>query len=118
MFAGLGLVIVALLMLPILGGIVAGLCCLSVPRLRFVSPYCALIPLFSISGLINRRFCEGLANSATLLLPLRVWTFNGRVACLGTDSCSDARRCSSGHGVSGICRTRDQSISGGQISIV
>jgi len=52
MFAGLGLVIVALLILPILGGIVAGLFFLSVPRLRFVSPYCALVPLFSISGLI------------------------------------------------------------------
>ena len=53
MFAGQsGLVIVALLISPILGGIVAGLFFLSVPRLRFVSPYCALVPLFSISGLI------------------------------------------------------------------
>jgi ABC-type dipeptide/oligopeptide/nickel transport system permease subunit len=50
--AGLGLIIVALLILPILGGIVAGLFFLSVPRLRFVSPYSALIPLFSASGLI------------------------------------------------------------------
>jgi len=52
MFAGLGLLIVALLILPILGGIVAGLFFLSVPRFRFISPYCALVPLFSISGLI------------------------------------------------------------------
>jgi len=52
MFAGLGLIIVALLILPILGGIVTGLFFLSVPRFRFVSPYCALVPLFSISGLI------------------------------------------------------------------
>jgi hypothetical protein len=50
--AGLGLIIVALLILPILGGIVVGLFFLSVPRLRFISPYCALVPLFSISGLI------------------------------------------------------------------
>jgi ABC-type dipeptide/oligopeptide/nickel transport system permease subunit len=46
------LVVVALLILPILGGIVAGLFFLSVPRLRFLCPYCALVPLFSISGLI------------------------------------------------------------------
>ena len=52
MFGGLGLLVVGLLILPILGGIVAGLFFLSVPRLRFVSPYCALVPLFSISGLI------------------------------------------------------------------
>lgn len=52
MFASLGLIIVALLILPILGGIVAGLFFLSVPRLRFISPYCALVPLLSISGLI------------------------------------------------------------------
>jgi hypothetical protein len=52
MFGGLGLIIVALLILPIFGGIAAGLFFQSVPRLRFVSPYCALVPLFSISGLI------------------------------------------------------------------
>jgi hypothetical protein len=52
MFLGLGLFIVVLLILPIVGGIVAGLFFLSVPRLRFISPYCALVPLFSISGLI------------------------------------------------------------------
>ncbi len=52
MFGGLGLIVVALLILPILGGIAAGLFFLFVPRLRFVSPYCALVPLFSISGLI------------------------------------------------------------------
>ena len=51
MFASLGLVIVALLILPIVGGLVAGLFFLSVPRLRFISPYCALVPLLSISGL-------------------------------------------------------------------
>jgi hypothetical protein len=52
MFGGLGLIIVALLILPILGGIVAGLFFQSVPRLRFATPYCALVPLFSILGLI------------------------------------------------------------------
>lgn len=50
--AGLGLIIGALLILPVLAGIVAGLFLLSVPRLRFASPYCALTPLFSISGMV------------------------------------------------------------------
>lgn len=52
MFGGLGLIVGALLILPILGGIAVGLFLLSVPRMRFLSPYCALVPLFSISGLI------------------------------------------------------------------
>jgi len=65
----------------------------------------------------NRRFCGGLTTSATLLLPIRVWAFNNRVACLGTDYCSDARRYSSRHGVSGVCRTRHQSTPSGQFSM-
>ena len=52
MFGGLGLIIVALLILPSLGGILAGLLFQSVPRFRFASPYCALVPLFSTLGLI------------------------------------------------------------------
>jgi hypothetical protein len=36
---------------------------------------------------------------ATLLLPIRVWAFNNRMTCLGTDYCSDSRRYSSRHGV-------------------
>ena len=53
MFAGLGLVVVVLLILPILCGIVAGLFFLTVPRLRFLAAYSALVPLFGISGLIG-----------------------------------------------------------------
>jgi hypothetical protein len=53
MFAGLGLVVVALLILPILCGIVAGLFFQTVPRLRFLAAYSALVPLFGISGLIG-----------------------------------------------------------------
>jgi hypothetical protein len=104
MFGGLGLIIVALLILPILGGIVAGLFLLSVPRLRFASPYCALVPLFSILGLIV-GFTGGLRLSSTVLLPVRLWTFNNRVACLGSDDCSDTDRCCGGHDISGICCT-------------
>jgi hypothetical protein len=59
MFDGLGLVVVALLILPILCGIVGGLFFLSVPRLRFLAAYSALVPLFGISGLIG-GFVAGL----------------------------------------------------------
>jgi len=53
MFGGLGVVFLALLILPILGGIVAGLFFLFVPRLRFLAAYSALLPLFGLSGLIG-----------------------------------------------------------------
>ncbi len=53
MFGGLGVVFLALLILPIVGGIVAGLFFLSVPRLRFLAAYSALLPLFGMSGLIG-----------------------------------------------------------------
>jgi hypothetical protein len=51
--AGLGMVGAGLVILPILGGIVAGLFFLSVPRLRFLATYAALVPLFGISGMIG-----------------------------------------------------------------
>ncbi len=57
MFGGLGLIIIALVVLPVAGGIVAGLFFLSVPRFKFLSPYCALVPLFSITGLITGFVC-------------------------------------------------------------
>jgi hypothetical protein len=50
--AGLGIIVVVLVIVPVLGGIVAGMFFLSVPRLRFASPYCALVPLFTMSGLV------------------------------------------------------------------
>lgn len=53
MFGGLGVVFLALLILPILGGFVTGLFFLSVPRLRFLAAYSALLPLFGMSGLIG-----------------------------------------------------------------
>ena len=53
MFGGLGVVVLALLILPILGGILAGLFFLSVPRFRFLAAYSALLPLFGMSGLIG-----------------------------------------------------------------
>jgi len=53
MFGGLGAVFIALLVLPILGGIVAGLFFLSVPRLRFLAAYSALVPLLGLSGLVG-----------------------------------------------------------------
>jgi hypothetical protein len=53
MFPGLGLVLLALLVLPIVGGIFAGLFFLSVPRLRFLAAYAALVPLLGVSGLVG-----------------------------------------------------------------
>jgi hypothetical protein len=53
MFGGLGVAFLALLILPILGGIAAGFLFLSVPRLRFLAAYSALLPLFGLSGLIG-----------------------------------------------------------------
>lgn len=53
MFGGLGAVFIALLLLPILGGIAAGLFFLSVPRLRFLAAYSALVPLLAVSGLVG-----------------------------------------------------------------
>jgi hypothetical protein len=53
MFGGLGLVFIALLLLPILIGIVAGFFFLSVPRLRFLATYSALAPLAGVFGLIG-----------------------------------------------------------------
>jgi len=53
MFGGLGLVLIALLLLPILIGIVAGLFFLSCARLRFLATYSALVPLSGVSGLIG-----------------------------------------------------------------
>lgn len=53
MFGGLGVAFLALLIIPILGGIAAGFFFLSVPRLRYLAAYSALLPLFGISGLIG-----------------------------------------------------------------
>jgi ABC-type antimicrobial peptide transport system permease subunit len=53
MFPGLGLVLLALMVIPILGGVVAGLFFLSVPRLRFLATYSTLVPLFGVSGLVG-----------------------------------------------------------------
>jgi hypothetical protein len=57
--AGLGMVVAVLVILPILGGIVAGLSFLTVPRLRLLAIYAALVPLFGISGLVG-GFVTGL----------------------------------------------------------
>jgi len=51
MFGGLGLVLIALLLFPILVGIVAGLFFLFVPPLRFLATYSALVPLAGVCGL-------------------------------------------------------------------
>ena len=53
MFGGLGLVLIALVLLPILTGVVAWLFFLSIPRLRFVATYSAFVPLAGASGLIG-----------------------------------------------------------------
>jgi len=53
MFGGLGVVFLALLILPVLGGIAAGMLFLSIPRLRFLAAYSALLPLFGLLGLIG-----------------------------------------------------------------
>ncbi len=47
------MIVAVLVILPILGGIVAGLFFLSVPRLRYLAAYSALVPLFGITGLIG-----------------------------------------------------------------
>ena len=53
MFGGLGVVFLALLILPVLGGIAAGMLFLSIPRLRFLAAYSALLPLFGLLGLFG-----------------------------------------------------------------
>jgi hypothetical protein len=53
MFGGLGLVFLALLLLPILIGIISAMFFFSVPRLRFLATYSALIPLAGVVGLIG-----------------------------------------------------------------
>src|SRR3954453_19374604 len=55
MFGGLGAIFIALLFLPIVGGIAAGLFFLSVPRLRFLAVYSALVPLLGVAGAIAGR---------------------------------------------------------------
>ena len=51
--AGLGLVILFVLLMPILTGIVAGVFLWFVPRFRFVALYSALVPLFGVLGLVG-----------------------------------------------------------------
>jgi len=66
MFGGLGVVFLALLILPVLGGIAAGMLFLSIPRLRFLAAYSALLPLFGLLGLIG-RFIGGMRLSRPYL---------------------------------------------------
>ena len=53
MFPGLGLLIIALLVIPVLLGISAAIVLLFIPRLRFLAPYSAFVPLFAESGLVG-----------------------------------------------------------------
>jgi ABC-type dipeptide/oligopeptide/nickel transport system permease subunit len=52
-FPGAGLFLLALVVLPVVGGMLAGLFFLSAPRLRFLAAYAALVPLFAVSGSVG-----------------------------------------------------------------
>jgi len=108
MFGGLGVVFLALLILPVLGGIAAGMLFLSIPRLRFLAAYSALLPLFGLLGLIG-GFIGGMRLSRPYLyrydygLSTIVWP-------AWAHHRGDARRYSGGHRFGSTCRTRDQPI--------
>jgi ABC-type dipeptide/oligopeptide/nickel transport system permease subunit len=55
-FLGAGLIVIAMLVLPVFGGIAAGIFFLSVPRFRYLAAYALLTPFLGVSGLVAGFF--------------------------------------------------------------